>query len=819
MKRKRSSYFIGLTRVFLKLNSTLVLVLLSLCFGYTALAQAETCAYSISGKVLNNETKETIPFVTVQIRGSEKYTTSDENGYFEFEGLCSKSNTLIVSCLGYCNTESEHHQHEHGSNCQIFIAQKVSDLEEVIIQTVKAEKSGTETIAQEKLTKSEIRSNPTNSLAAALSQQQGVTFTSVGSNVQIPVIHGLTGNRILVLNNGLKHGFQNWGADHAPEIDINSAHNITTIKGAAGVRFGPEALAGAIIVESNPLNFDDPFYVNLGTGFQSNGRGLNTNLELGQGLKNWSYFINGSSTVIGDRRAPDFNLTNTGKEEKSFSFGSLYHYKDFDFKVYYSFVDQNLAILRSSFVSSSNAIETAFNSPEPIIINPFSYSIKAPNQLSKHHLAKAEVKWWYSDEGKLTFIAGRQLNKRQEFDVRRNVEDPIIDLDLNTFDYQLEWKHPSFLSLNGLMGIQYFDQDNDNNFGTGTTAFIPNYNIKRFSYFITEKLVFNKSVLEAGLRFDHENNNIRGRETNQDLFRDVYRFNNVTATLGYKVNLSDKTSFRSNIGSAWRTPNVAELFSFGQDGFALYYGLLRYGTNHQGVFSTEEVIPFENSDVKAEVGYKLTNEFKIASDKNAHLFTFYAHYIKNYIYDRPLGILGTVRGPTPAFIFDQSDAAFAGVDYTWKKEWNDQFFGTFGLSYLWSKNISENEPLINQAPITLNYKLNWKHKKLWKFDASSLQIKPSYNFEQFQAPRTIPIESLVDGSIPLNPNDEIFDFKDAPDGYFLLDLSWNVKYKQLSASLAINNALNTSYRNYLNQLRYFADEPGTNVLLNLNYSF
>ena len=192
-----------------------------------------------------------------------------------------------------------------------------------------------------------------------------MTFSSAGSNVQLPIIHGLSGNRILVLNNGLIHGFQNWGNEHAPEIDISAANSITVVKGAAGVRFGPEALGGAIIVESNPLTLESPFQTNIGTGFQTNGLGVNTNFEVKNGSKNWSYFLNGNYTRIGDRKAPDHILTNTGKEEIAFSFGVLRHFKNLDIKVNYSFIDQNLALLRAAFVSSGPAICLLYTSPSP----------------------------------------------------------------------------------------------------------------------------------------------------------------------------------------------------------------------------------------------------------------------------------------------------------------------------------------------------------------------------------------------------------------------------------------------------------------------
>ena len=86
-----------------------------------------------------------------------------------------------------------------------------------------------------------IELNRTSSLASIASEIDGVTFISSGSNVERPVIHGLYGNRVLVLNNYLKHGFQNWGDDHAPEINISSVDRISVLKGSSGVRFGPEA--------------------------------------------------------------------------------------------------------------------------------------------------------------------------------------------------------------------------------------------------------------------------------------------------------------------------------------------------------------------------------------------------------------------------------------------------------------------------------------------------------------------------------------------------------------------------------------------------
>lgn len=796
----------------------LSVTLLLLCLAFGLLAQEAICDFSVEGTILDVETKEAIPFVTVKVKGTDRVVLSDLEGNFIIKNLCSENNTLIISCFGYCDSECEDH-HQHGKSPHIYLTQDVVNLGAVTIEAERIREEGTTSLAQTSLSKESLSNISIESLAEALAKVEGVSVVSTGSNVQIPVIHGLYGNRISILNNGLKHGFQNWGSDHAPEIDIAAAHNVTILKGAAGVRYGPEALGGAINVKTNPLHLNEPFYTDVHTSYQSNGRGFGASLETGKATEKLSYFVGGKFNKIGDLHAPDYSLTNSGKQEVAANAGLRYYARDWDFKVHYSFVDQELALLRSSIADSGNAFTRAINSKEPTFIRPFSYEIGEPNQQTQHHLGKAEVKWSYSDHGNLTFRFGSQLNHRKEFDVRRNIEKPIIDLTLLTNDYQIEWKHPDWKKLDGIIGLQLFTQNNDNNPGTGTTAFIPNYNSTRFSAFVIENLKMDKHTFEVGVRFDFENNDIRGRESNQDLFFDNYNFSNITASVGYIKEISESTTFRTNIGTAWRTPNIAELFSFGHQGFSANFGLLRYQINDEREIRTNEIGILSDSNVLPEVGYKFINEIRTIKDKSKYTLTAYGHYLENYIFERPIGLTGTVRGPLPVFITDQANAAFLGADITWQQDWSKALDGTFSLSYLWSRNIEKGEPLIEQPPIRVNYDLEWNTPAFWGAESSTLSISPTYTFRQFDAPRTVSPEDIIDQTEIITFDSEIFDFRDAPDSYFLLNTSWKVQWKKLGASISVNNVLNNSYRDYLNSLRYFADEPGLNVLISLNYSF
>lgn len=786
------------------------------------------CDRSISGVVVNKETNDPLSDVLIraitdpQVFGnrvlynsSDKFSISDEYGKFLLEDLCPEEDSLVFSRIGYQDSLIS----IEGDFWTVSLTERSVQLENVMISDEREKISGTQTMSRQSINLEDKVVDRTSSLASIASEIDGVTFISTGSNVERPVIHGLYGNRVLVLNNYIKHGFQNWGDDHAPEINIASVERISVLKGSSGVRFGPEALGGAIIIEPDPMDLRNPYYLNINSGYQTNGKGSNFSLKTGKGFENFAFNAGLSYIKLGDRHAPSYSLTNSGKEEIGLNLGLHYHLNNFDIKLYYSYVDINLALLRSSIFHSGNAISRAISSETPLFIRPFSYDINEPNQLVNHHLGKATVNWWYDENEKVSLTYGRQLNKRKEFDVRRNVDRPIIDLDLTTTDLMLEWDHSFSERSDGLIGFHFFNQDNDNNPGTSTTPYIPNYNTNRYSFFLIETLNFGKNLFEIGARVDYEDYNVRGRDISQNIFRDEHSLNNVTFSIGYENQVSESFSFRSNIGSAWRTPNMAELYSFGSHGFKNSFGLLRYYYNEDQKLRTDEVIIMSESLLSSEKSLKFINEFDYNSDKNDIKLTLFSNYILNYVFERPIGLYGTIRGPMPYFIFDQSDMLFIGSDLTLKRKFTNKFNSSLTLNYLWSNNLDNNGKLLNLPPVRIENSINWDTNNFWKINSSEISLSPSYTFQQFQAPMTISPESLINGTNNITFDTDIFDFKDAPEGYFLLDFSWKFNIKDFTASVMVNNVLNKKYRNYLNSMRYFADEVGRNFMINLTYSF
>jgi iron complex outermembrane receptor protein len=114
-------------------------------------------------------------------------------------------------------------------------------LEELNEVTLKGEAilNKTKTLNENKISEDELERFSSGSLGDALNSLSGVSSLNTGNTVVKPMINGLHSSRVVLINNGVRMEDQEWGAEHAPNVDVNSAGNLTLIKGA-----GPYSMAG-----------------------------------------------------------------------------------------------------------------------------------------------------------------------------------------------------------------------------------------------------------------------------------------------------------------------------------------------------------------------------------------------------------------------------------------------------------------------------------------------------------------------------------------------------------------------------------------------
>jgi iron complex outermembrane recepter protein len=806
------------------MNRIALLIWTLITASFNALSQVSPeCTFSVRGTVKDLHTKEALAYATVLIKGTGQGTTTDLDGYFLLEHICEKEFDMVFSYVGYKSVE--HHHDYHHPTIEVLLVPETTLLESIIIE---AERHGGDLASgsSQKLNLRQLPTTATESLGEAVSRIAGVSTVSAGQNVVKPVIHGLHSNRILIINEGLRHEYQNWGSDHAPEIDPSLAGELEVIKGAATVRFGPDALGGVILIRGPEMELSGPFKGDVKITGKSNGRSGEGFMQLQKGNRWISGILSGSLLKQGDLHAPDYQLTNTGKRESSYAGGLRLHpLPELDIEGHYRHFDQELGILRGSVNSSLEDLLLALEADIPNFTAPFSYDITTPKQGVSHDFYKTSARW-VGRRQSFQLQYGHQINKRKEYDVRKgnDLEIPNIDLELRTDIIDGEWRHPALGVWHGKLGFQWSHQSNDNNAGTNTIPFIPNYDQDRWGIYLIEMFEFDRDLFEIGLRYDKQEATIVGRQPNNLIYRNDLTFQNLSGTIGYKRTINDASTWRSNFGTAWRPPNIAELYRFGRHLSFIEYGLWRYEINEKTDFiSTQKILTEEDKPVKNEVGYKWINTFEFDHQKTQGEITAYINYIENYIYAKPAGLTRTVRGATPFFIYDQTNALLWGVDFTLEWDHHKRWHSDITASYLWSQQVPEKDHFVGQPPARISWDLKYHGGKLGFLQDHNVGLHLGYTFKQWQLPRTLTISELLNAyqtDIDLFVNNAAdFDIAQPPEGYLMTNLYWQSHLKNFTIHLEVRNLLNIHYRNYTDRLRYFTDDLGRNFILSVAYGW
>ncbi|MDR0729619.1 MAG: TonB-dependent receptor, partial [Prevotellaceae bacterium] len=98
-----------------------------------------------------------------------------------------------------------------------------------------------------------VEQNMAGSLMQSLESLPGIQAVSIGAGISRPAIRGLGFNRMVVAEDGIKHGGQPWGEEHGLEIDQFAIDNVEIIKGAGALRYGSDAIGGVINVRHGKM--------------------------------------------------------------------------------------------------------------------------------------------------------------------------------------------------------------------------------------------------------------------------------------------------------------------------------------------------------------------------------------------------------------------------------------------------------------------------------------------------------------------------------------------------------------------------------------
>ena len=624
-------------------TSILILGLSLLCTHATAQTDPDLvgpparCNYRIDGHVLDEHDAEQMAFANIYIRELERGVEADENGYFLIEDLCTGALTLRFSHIG-CDPLQLSVDLSQDTTLDVYLHHHDN-----YTQTVTVTSSAANLDYEERLDRQSAQQ-----LSTVLEGINGVSSLRTGTAAAKPIYDGLYGNRLSVQNNGITQSGQQWGNDHAPEIDPWVAAYVRVIEGVEALRYGGSTLGPTVLIEPAELTPRTRAGGKVAYGFRGNGLGHTLNARVTDSAF-VTYRLSGSLKLIGDQRAPGYYLTNTGQREGNVALQlAKFISPKLTARAYYSLFNAQIGVLRGSHIGNLSDLQEGIGRDVPFFTEPdFSYSIASPRQTVSHHLLKGELVYQASEAERYSLRYGGQLDDRKEFDVRRGSDDQAA-LKLLQYSHFLEGHYQRELGgqQHAEAGLQLEAIDNNNQPGTGILPLIPDYNARRASAYATYHREGEGVRYHFGARYDYQYYQpvVISRDS-RSILRYRHYYGAVGGAAGASFPLSKAVNAELELTVRERAPQINELYSQGL---------------HQGVSGIEE----GDRDLAKERSGKLTAGIHYSSPggKLTVIGSGFVQRVDDFINLEPQPELRlTIRGAFPVFQYRGVDADLYGA--------------------------------------------------------------------------------------------------------------------------------------------------------------
>ncbi|WP_423192714.1 TonB-dependent receptor [Cupriavidus sp. H18C2] len=398
-------------------------------------------------------------------------------------------------------------------------------------------------------------------LGETLNSLPGVTSSYFGPNASRPIIRGLDGDRIKVLQNGgATLDASTLSYDHAVPIDPLVAEKIEVVRGPAALMYGGNAVGGVVNVIDNRIPRDPITGVTgaadvSGTIGGDKGRNASGLLEAGNGrfAVHADAFVRQTSDLripgyarSGNLRAtqplpegetePYGKIPNTNAHQEGGSMGGAYTWAD-------GFVGANWSTYRNDY--GTPAEEAA-----RIKMRQDRFAVEGESR----NLAGSTNGIFQSVKGKFSYTDYEH----------REIEDGETGTTFKNhgWDARIEATHGKIGNMTGVIGTQF---GHTNFSALGEEAFVPSTATDNAAFFVFEELPLIPSgdlKLNFGGRLDHSR--VKATANGNDRFSDAERsFNAGSASAGLLYKLNPVWTVTSNLSYTERAPTFYELYANG----------------------------------------------------------------------------------------------------------------------------------------------------------------------------------------------------------------------------------------------------------------
>jgi iron complex outermembrane receptor protein len=654
-------------------------------------------------------------------------------------------------------------------NCLAQEEDTIPVLKEVVVSGIRLSTVNETSINIRSLSVQKMRQSGALNISDALSKMPGISQLSTGPAISKPVIRGLYGNRVLAVLSGLKFDNQQWQDEHGLGLSDVGIDRVEVIKGPASLLYGSEAIGGIlnIIEESSPEPGKKIADLNVGLFSNTYGLSVDGGVKSATQKRNWGLRVGLNSNA-------DYADGNNKRIQNS-------RFTGYYLKGSYGFVKPKWTSNNHYTSSLDNfGFITADNANSFLYDGRLSRSMKGPHHTVFLNVLSSQNRI-ILENSNLDVNLGLQSNLRLEDEGGNHIS---LNMLLSTFLWRVLWNKQ--LSANTDLILSNNSQF-ENNTNYGSRIIIPDANMLEtgFAAFIKRKK--NKLVFETGAGFSVRNIHTFLTAGVNTPDKSISPFNkilpSVSGSIGFAWNPNNNWNVKTNVGSGFRSGNLAELSSDG-----LHEGTLRY----------------EIGDPNLKVEENINSEISVSY--SARYFQFsasgYLNHFLNYIYLAPTG---TQYLGFDIFRFKQFDAnlfgteAMLGINFPFYEKHD-------GYLVKWETNFSVITGKLTNGtylpfipPAKWTQELRWKCKDGKQITNSSVFVIAESHFSQ----------------------DHPAQFETSTSAYWLLNAgvsgNWQTKKRTIIFSITGNNLLNKNYYDHLSRFKdYGIHNIGRNVVVHMN---
>ena len=611
---------------------------------------------TIRGRVTHHDTKEPVAGARVVLEEGGRETTTGSDGVYALSVTKAGTYHVRVTADGFSAVRAEVVvQEQPGPLVQDVTLEPELHYSEVMSVSPNARDQFESYQPTSVLAGQELAVQLESSLGAVLQTQPGVAQRSFGPTPARPVIRGLDGDRVLLLENGQRiDDLSSQSADHGVPINPAAASRIEVVRGPATLLHGANAIGGLVnvvtdVIPTKPVTkTEGAMQVDFGTAASEAGGAA----DISAGNGRFAFHAGGSGRRSGDVDTPLGTVENSQSRsgfghvggalttDKGFV-GASYQYDDTKYGIpIVETGDVQLTPRRHTF--SARAESRAWNGPVTGMRASFG------------------VRRYRHDELEGEEIGTQFKNDTSEFELLANTQ-PIAGRLQGTY------------GVSGL--LRSFA-------ATGEEALAPPVDQNNFSAFTYQELPWSHVTLQFGARVEHTSFTPEASAGLID--RD---FNSVSGSIGALFRPTDATTIAVSLARAVRNPALEELYFFGP---------------HPGNFAFE----VGNADLDAEKALGVDVSFRWRVSRASGEVSYFRNSIDNFIFRDPTG---DIEDGFPVIHFVGADSLLQGVEAHADLELTPAWIVEVGFDTVRGQLRATDQPLPRIPPSRFLGGLRYRH--------------------------------------------------------------------------------------------------------------